>query len=350
MNRSRFTCLLALIGCTLVTGPSAMAQITYSFRPLAMKPINSVAGAAPKMVGLSPDGAFAAGEHQGQAALEKGGSVLSLGTLPGYSYGRATGVAAYGDAVVGGSESEAFYWTPSTGMIALGVLPSHQYSLASDVSEKGDAVIGYSLSQPAWEGFFWSPSTGMKGMGFLPGHTNSLGTAISGNGKYATGWSWSTGVPRTAFRWESGRLRNLGTLPGYSASGGHGISRFGDFIVGVVSGANSSEGFIWDKSSGMKGIGVMPGYTSSVLKDVSENGTRSVGYVSNGGAGSAAILYDSPSGKTFFLKDLLLAKGVRAVARYELLEGLSISDDGTVIVGLGTDSQGQRIYWQITLP
>ncbi len=329
-----------------------MAQTTYSFKPLAMKPINSVAFSVPKGLAISPDGAFAAAEHQNQAAIENGGSIQLLGTLPGSSYSHATGIAANADAVVGLTDvGAAFYWTPWNGMTALGTLPGQSYSIAADVSEMGDAVIGTSGSNSSTnEGFFWSPYTGMQGLGFLPGYTSSKGTAISGNGQSATGYcEGNSNNLVMAFRWEPGILRSLGTLPGYNRSYGYGISRTGDFVVGSAD-LNSTliQGFIWNKSSGMKGIGAIPGYTSSVLRDVSEKGVRSVGFAT-GNSGAAAILYNSQSGQIDILQDLLLAKGVN-VRGWQLQEATSISDDGTTIAGIGLNPRGRQMYWRVTIP
>jgi uncharacterized membrane protein len=357
MNRRRFTCLLALIGGTLALSPTASAKATYSFKPLAMVPTYYRYGQIPRSLGLSPDGVFVAGEHQSQAAFEKGGSIQTLGMLPGAGYSQATGITANGDTAIGWTDlGISFYWTSQTGMISLGTLPNQQYSLATDISAAGDAVIGYSGTNGIWEAFIWSPSIGMKGLGFLPGCNNSIGAAISENGKVATGYSWGIGGWSTilACRWDSRRIQNLGTLPGYTNSFGYGISRYGDYIVGTVSGPHFLlEGFIWDKSSGMRGIGHIRGYLNSQLWDVSEKGDRSVGSVDNYPnfpIEGNAILYSSQAKKAILIKDLLLAKGVTSVTGWQLEEATSISDDGTVIVGSGVDPLGRRMYWQATLP
>lgn len=353
MNRRRFTCLLALIGGALVIAPAASAQSTYSFKPLAMVPTIAGPGTISRPIGLSPDGSYASGEQQNQAAIEKGGNIKFLGFLSGSPYSLATGVAANGDAAVGWTGVGGFYWTPSAGITPLGVLPGYQNSLATDISEKGEAVIGYcSNSGPysSFEAFLWSPSTGMQNLGFLPGHTFSYGTAISGSGLVATGYSGGFGLPITAVRWKSGQLQSLGTLPGYRDSFGYGISRYGDYIVGYVTRPGiPAAAFLWNRSTGMKSIAPLSGLEDSYLRDVSQNGDRSVGY-GWFNRNSTTILYDNQFGKTYILQDLLLAKGITDVKGWQLKEATSISDDGTTIVGIGLNPRGRRMYWQATLP
>lgn len=277
----------------------------------------------------------------------------SLGFLPGSSYSQATGAARKGEAVTGWTGVGGFYWTPSAGMTALGALSGYQFSLATDISEKGDVVIGYCSNPGVYQGFeafLWSPNTGIQSLGLLPGHTFSYGTALSGSGLVATGYSGGPGVATTAFRWESGLFQGLGMLRGYTQSYALGISREGDYIVGYVQGANvPSEAFIWNRLSGMKGIGALPGGRGSYLRDVAENGVRSVGFA-NISSGRTAILYDNTSGKTYFLKDLLLAEGISEATGWQLEEATSISDDGSTIVGIGRNPRGRWMYWQVTLP
>jgi probable HAF family extracellular repeat protein len=94
---------------------------------------------------------------------------MDLGTLGGYG-SIADGVSADGSVVVGnsfnGSNTEAFRWTSSSGMVGLGILPPYSSSAARAASADGSVVAGEirSVSTPG-EAFRWTSGGGMIGLG-----------------------------------------------------------------------------------------------------------------------------------------------------------------------------------------
>src|SRR5204863_7276497 len=97
------------------------------------------------------------------------------------------------------------------------------YSIATAVSANGNVVAGYSGTNA----FGWTPATGMFSLGKLPGATNSEAHGISSDGSTIVGVSGGK-----AFRWTSGAgIVALGTAPGLAL----GSSADGSIIVGDIS-------------------------------------------------------------------------------------------------------------------
>src|SRR5690242_575787 len=113
-------------------------------------------------------------------AISLAQSFQGLGFLPGQAASQALGVSADGSVVVGGSgpagstQSQAFRWTASTGMVGLGFLPGYNSSIATAASADGSVVVGYSFNTAnQTEAFRWTAANGMVSLGFLPGGNQS---------------------------------------------------------------------------------------------------------------------------------------------------------------------------------
>lgn len=109
-------------------------------------------------------------------------------------------VSADGRVVVGHNEvaphvaalktSEAFAWTPSTGMFPLGLLPGGVPggSKALGISANGETVVGQSSSSDGRQGFTWMLGEGMHGIGFSSVlSSNSRAVATSADGGVVVG-------------------------------------------------------------------------------------------------------------------------------------------------------------------
>jgi probable HAF family extracellular repeat protein len=133
---------------------------------------------------------------------------MGLGDLPGGSFeSSALDVSADGSVIVGYGTSangqEAFRWTAQTGMISLGL------GRATAVSGDGSAVVGTNT-----DAFYWTPSLGMVNLrAFLVSHGVDLtgwfflaptaisddGLAITGFGPRVTGVeNWVVTIPEPA--------------------------------------------------------------------------------------------------------------------------------------------------------
>ncbi|MBW2652365.1 MAG: hypothetical protein JRC57_04670, partial [Deltaproteobacteria bacterium] len=332
----------------------------------------------------------------------KQASFMGLGDLPGGDFrSSARGISADGLVIVGNSSSssgnEAFRWTEGTGMVGLGDLSGGIFqSLARATSADGSTIVGYgtsSLSTPNEEAMRWTETIAMIPLGDLPGDPfRSEAFSISADGSKIVGRSWITGSDQRAFLWtETGSMVDLGTFPGESVSEAYGISADGSVVVGWGSSVGTSlEAFRWTKSTGMVGLG---GFSdganilvnaNSFAYNVSSDGSTVVGKAGVcgkafrwteekgmvtiskcGGRANAAsydgsivvgkvislgekkaFIWDETNG-TRNLKEVLTNKFGIDLMGFELKEAYDISDDGTVIVGWGTNSQGFEEAWLV---
>ncbi len=129
-------------------------------------------------MGISRDGttplvtAFFSGFVTSQAAIFVGGAMVGLGDLPGGpEISAATAISDDGGVAVGfgrrhnqSSREEAFRWTSGEGMVGLGLLhPEPSRSAAWGVSADGGTIVGDAgPSGSDSEAFVWTPGTGMR--------------------------------------------------------------------------------------------------------------------------------------------------------------------------------------------
>ena len=219
-----------------------------------------------------------------------------LGTIPGgeYSSSVAHDVSDDGRVVVGraggGGITQAFRWTPETGMVGLGDLPGSTFhSDAYAVSGDGLTVVGRSISYYSGpdgkEAFRWTAETGMEGLGdFWGGDFDSEAEDVSADGSVVVGKGTvpDIGPPKTeGFRWtEDTWLVGLGQLYSEGVSHAKGCSADGSVIVGQASTAGQyTEAFLWTSETGIFGLGDLPGGPpGSVAWAVSADGSSVVGY------------------------------------------------------------------------
>ena len=212
----------------------------------------------------------------------------SLGNIGGDEYvSAASDVSADGSVVVGHNHvaphvaalkvSEAFAWSPSTGMFPLGILPGGipGGSRALGVSADGNAVVGDSTAQSDPRGFRWSLGGGLEELTSpeqSPYHTSAIAVSRHGNFVAGTFEFFPPGPPffdgRSAVRWnEDGVIQHLGALPHGGASWSADISKDGQTVVGnsspqFIEGQQNedfeqtlTEPFVWNPDDGMQGIG-----------------------------------------------------------------------------------------------
>ena len=195
------------------------------------------------------------------------GGMVDLGTLPGGTLSFANGlnrsgeVVGYGD-VAGGNE-HGFMWTPSGGMVDLGTLGG-SYSEASGVNASGQVVGGsWTSTGAAAHAFLWTASGGMVDL--TPSATSSVASLITDQGEVLGIINTSAGVQ--CFVWSS--------TAGLTTFGGSGCNPYGITSSGVVYGSNSNSSgthaFIWSPTLGLQDLGTNGGVASQVIGASSSN-------------------------------------------------------------------------------
>ena len=334
--------------------PAAQAQ-TASFTGLGDLPGGDFDSQA---YSVSADGSVVVGKGKtvnGDAAFRwtEAGGMVGLGDLPGGTVvSKATVTSADGSVVVGESQSakglEAFRWTEAEGMVGLGGLPggSFFFSRALSTSADGSVIVGESQSPGGFQAFRWEDGT-MTGLGDLPGgFFFSQAYTISADGNVIAGQSQSANGPE-AFRWTAdGGMVGLGDLPGgtyfsvvYSASAD------GDVLAGWGQSPEGIEAFRWEDGA-MIGLGDLPGsFFFSVALATSSDGSAVVGYSEAEPQGYHAFLWTEADGMRD-LKEVLENDYGLDLTGWKLSLAYDISDDGTAIVGYGTDPAGRTEAWR----
>lgn len=280
-------------------------------------------------------------------------SFRGLGDLPGGSFlSVATGVSSNGQVVVGYSSSsngtEAVRWTPSNGLVGLGDLPGGTFSsVANAVSPEGTVIVGVGRSASGGEAFRWTQAAGMNGLGDLPGGMfNSAAYGVSAEGRVIVGYGFSTlsGTRQEAFRWTATNgLIALGDLPGgdYSSQA-WAVSADGTIIVGSSSSSNATaaaaEGFRWTEATGMIALGDFSnGFFNSIAYGISPDGAVIVG---RGYSGA----FDDTTHEAFrwTVDSGLVRLGFTPCDTWTIAH--SASQDGSVIVGDHEQSRGDCAF------
>ncbi len=331
-------------------------------------------------------------------------SFTPLGDLPGgLTNSAAYGVSSDGQVVVGSSSAStsgvsAFMWTEAGGLVALPTLAGGASSTAYAVSTDGLVVVGASGSASGPQACIWSNGAA-AGLGDLAGGSfHSAALDVSDNGGVIVGYGTSVSG-REAFRWTGGVMTGLGDLAGGSyQSEAKAVSPDGSRVTGygTVSGQNV---FTWDETNGMQDV-----YASAIAYDISADGNNLAGNVNasfiipeittiqyhraarwSGGtpniigpeitgtgsqydslfygltpdASIAVGSYKTSSSGPYFavshdsinsirnLKTVLTNGGIDMTG-WELTAATAISADGSVIVGYGTNPDGNQEAWVIT--
>lgn len=360
MNRYSFSSVVYALAlwvalCALSLGLTSEASAQgASFTPLGLLP----GGAYSQGLAVSADGAVAVGHSFPGEAFRwtSAEGMVGLGELPGGVFGsRADDASADGAVIVGRSYSdsglEAFRWTEADDVMnGLGDLEGGSFlSIAYGVSADGAVVVGYSNSASGKEAFRWTEADGMMGLGDLDGSIfSSEAHAVSADGAVVVGRSLSASGLE-AFRWVNGSMVGLGDLDGGTFSSvAEGVSPDGTIVVGYGNSANGREAFLSTEAGVMVGLGDLEGGNFfSSAKDVSADGAVVVGGGTSAVGGEAFRW--TPSDGMQSIQDLLEAQDVDLTG-WSLISAEAVSDDGTTIVGQGTNPEGTTVAWVAFLP
>lgn len=272
------------------------------------------------------------------------GRYQALGTPGSSDFFGSGAVSADGSVIVGEhpqpNQYDAFRWTAATGMVRLPM------NIAAAVTSDGAMVAG---------GDNWWKTTGQTGtFGPFPGFSDqtsayglagtaaapvAVGSAIKGSGAF--------GATFHAFRWTPGTgLQDLGLLPGGDQSIAIAISANEQVIVGEATVGGYWHAFRWTAATGMADLGTLGGGESAAFA-VNGDGSVIVGSsLTSGSTGSdVAFRWTAKTG----MQDISTLVNVppQLIAQ----SALGVSQDGTVIIGNGRNTQaGIDEPWRAVLP
>jgi probable HAF family extracellular repeat protein len=214
-------------------------------------------------------------------------------------------VSADGSAIVGrvrvqGGGTRAVSYATASGFELLETPGA--YSWANAISDDGTKIVGTGGggSTPISEALLWQKGSGVLRLGDLPG--------------------------------------GAGFYPGGQFSNAFDISGDGSVVVGSSESNLGIEAYRWTPDTGMVGLGFLDGQNISVALATNLDGSIIVG---SGRTGlDSAFVWDAQNGMRK-ISDLVNSVGW-------ILEGASgVSDDGTKIVGYGTNPSGIREGWYV---
>jgi uncharacterized membrane protein len=290
--------------------------------------------------------------------------MVGLDDLPlGGFDSRAFAVTADGSTIVGRGTSDSGFepviWTSDSDIIGLGHAgyggdPGSQPLVggALGISDDGTVVVGNAVADPlgSGHGFQWNPGedaipdTGDDEFEFFP-VVNTI-TAVSADGSVfvgANGYPLWCNLSLEASRW-SPALERLGGLDGF-CSRAHDVSPDGGTVVGVSYTGSDDESFRWTSAGGMVRIESI----QSAPLSVSAGGSTIVGTRGYDWDGSEkAFIWDQTNGMRD-LAEVLTDLGLDLTG-WTLIEATGVSRDGTVIVGWGTNPNGDTEAWIAVIP
>ena len=343
---------LAGLVCLLSTLSLSAQAATATFQIIA----DPVAGTWSNFA-LSGDGKVMAANYGGEIyRWTVAGGFKDLG--PGDLYSSSIGISRDGSTIISGyigldGFSTPAIWDangavtdlrhPSNGCTDIGNSWGSGYGLNSS----GTAAVGLAWTCTAAEGFLWTAKRGNLSLGHPAGNHSSRASAISANGKVIVGfWEDPTG-PRRPVRWVGGTHDLfLGNTPIGEATA---VNSNGSQIVGQTpDGTGNSVAFLYSDAAGLLSLGTISHSPTdqSIANAISDNG-RVIGWSGDPfGKGIKAFIWTSSLG----LKDLatvLKRMGANIPAGTTLTTALSISADGSTMVGQYVDSQFNFGNWMV---
>lgn len=274
-----------------------------------------------------------------------GGAVEELGLYPGETRARAYAVNADGAFIVGGGDSEGFWWVPPGPNIGSASPP------LLDVNDDGSVFISETIRYAGLDSPADFPNiptyTSLKAAR-MDASGNSVALSCKffqpGNG-YGYPPEPSINIDQAA-RWTpEGGTQGIGFLPSGNESFAIGISADGAVVVGrgnveASPGTFASRPFRWNAVQGMQPIPMLDSAPNGFgeANDASADGSVIVG-----SANGRAFIWDATHG-TRDLKAVIEANG-HDTTGWTLHSATAISDDGLVVAGIGSidgsfDSEG----------
>jgi uncharacterized membrane protein len=303
---------------------------------------------------LSGDGAVMAANYGGEIYRWTATSGFQdLG--PGDPYASSIGISHDGSTIISGHVGPDGFTNPAlwnkSGVVDLGhpgngCTPiGNSWGSGYGVSGNGTAAVGLAWNCHGAEGFAWTPATGNVSLGHPAGNRSSRASAISANAKTIVGfWEDPTG-PRRPVRWVDGKhdlFLGASTIGEATA-----VNSNGTQIVGQAPGANGSgAAFLYSDKKGLLLIGTLRHSLNeqSVANGISDNGLV-IGWSGDPfGHGIEAFVWTSAGGLER-LEKVLNHLGAKIPNGTILIDAISISADGSTMVGQYVDSQFHFGNW-----
>jgi probable HAF family extracellular repeat protein len=351
MKKLLLTTLVLFFFCC--GGASALSQ-TVSFRFLQQPTPPTWSNFA-----LSYDGKTMAANFGGEIFLWKQGKgYLDLG--PGDFLNSSIGISGDGSTVTStilnpDASTETGVWKASTGWVHLGhpkpdCQMDQNWNSGYSVSYDGSMVVGLSWYCPGAQGFRWTSWDGFKMLSH-PAGASSRASAVSADSSTIVGfYESSTQGFRRPVRWTAGKTDLfLGKqTPGEAIA----VSSDGSQIVGQAADASGyGRAFYYSNTNGLVDIGTTSGLPTdqSVATGVSDNGLV-VGWSGDPfNTGIEAFIWNakSPKSHAVSLKKWLTNAGVKLPKNLFLVTAISLSGDGSTIVGSWQDTNFNSGTWMV---
>jgi probable HAF family extracellular repeat protein len=245
-------------------------------------------------------------------------------------------------------ESEPIFWTQREGIVGLGKPAGYAYGDVSGMSADGSVIVGTCVTESGTDSvaFRWTKDSGTARIGPLPDAIHRCEAhAVSADGRVVVGAIWHDADHCEAFRWTSQTgVVGLGHLPGHSCSVALGVSADGAVIVGSCDSGGRYDAFRWSVADGMTGLNADSRF-GTIANAVSADGTVMVGEC-QGRSGRQAIMWDSNWRMRTVREVLTNNLGLRKhLDGWELTSANAISADGRVVVGAGSNPNGNTEAW-----
>jgi uncharacterized membrane protein len=276
---------------------------------------------------------------------------------PGDPYSSSIGISRDGSTIISGHIGSDGYAAPAIwnagGIVDLGhpsngcTTIGNSWGSGYGLNAKGTIAVGLAWTCTDAEGFLWTAKDGNRSLGHPPGGASSRASAISADGRTTVGfWEMSVG-PRRPVRWMGAR-RDL-FLGENTIGEADAVTSDGERIAGQTLDANGNGvAFVYSDQNGLLLLGtVSHGPTDqSFPNGISDNGAV-VGWSGDPfGSGIKAFYWRESTGMRS-LGAVLRYLGANVPAGTTLTTALSISADGSTIVGEYVDSQFNFGNWMV---
>jgi len=249
--------------------------------------------------------------------------------------------------------TNAGVWREATGWISLGHIKhgcvmDQNWGSGYSVNGDGSMIVGLAWYCPGAQGFVWTWEKGMLPLSH-PAHAGSRATAVSNNSSTIVGFFEhpTQGFRRPVF-WRNGKKSLFAgrNTPGEATA----VSSDGSVIVGQAADASGyPRTFYYTDTNGLVSLGTISGNDTdqSIANGVSDQGIV-IGWSGDPfWGGITPFFWDArtPSTPMVSLQDALTARGAKIPKNVILTNALTISADGSTIVGTWMDSNFNQGTW-----
>jgi probable HAF family extracellular repeat protein len=345
---------LALVGLIAIL-PALNGRAAPMFVPLGGLSGRGYCGAS----ALSADGSVVVGGCDGGSQAPEAfrwtqnGGMVGLGALQNGTSSTSTGVSADGSVIVGnaviqGIKGVPFRWTQATGMVQFS--PDNGIVSARGISSDGSLIFGtWSNGSNGFRGYTWTQQAGVQFNDLFAGFP----AAMSGDGSVLVGGNERCVILSASCDPLTGDPNLSTKISALAASADASV------VVGFLSpymGDPSGGAFRWTQASGPVSLDDHPPVTFQFAQamGVSADGSVIVGMRDYGvgiwpdGSSREPFIW-TESGGMQSLRDVLLSEGVDLTG-WILEQADAVSADGRVVIGHGTNPNGELEAWVAFVP